>query len=362
MENNNKISIHQLFCLMLINLMGTSLLNMSGEAAGDAGTDGWISIIIGGGLAAVYGSVIAALVRNHPDKTLIEIAYEKWGALGRFLTGILFWGMLIVLAVAELKTLGAVIRQTLLERTPMTVIQGTMLGCVVYAALKGCECRARLAEITLLFILLPLLFLILFALPQVNVYEWGPMLIHDRWDILRTGIRLSLFYIPLCLLQNGGCFAGRMWRDHIYKTILIVIGITTALNLILYFLIVGCLGVETASDSLWPLMQVMAVVDIPILEIERQDVLLMTFWILTEFTLLTSYIFHAGITWQKMNRHTQYRRGVVISASMVLGFSLPVMNISQLFRLDQWIYLMAGILLLVVIPWIFHKEREEKHA
>lgn len=362
MENNDKVSIHQLFCLMLINLMGTSLLNMPGMAADGAGTDGWLSILIGAGLAVVYGSIIASLVKNHPDKTLIEIAHDRWGRWGGAVIGFLFWILLILLATCELRTYAAIIRQTLLERTPMIVILVSMIGCVVYAAMKGCECRARLAEITLLFILLPLLFLVLFALPQVEIYELGPMLVHDSGDLIKTGFRLSLLYIPLCLLQTGGCYIGRMWRGSIYRTILIVIGITAILNIVLYVLIVGCLGVDMASDSLWPLMQVMAVVDIPILEIERQDALLMTFWILTEFTLLTSYIFHAGIAWQKLNRHGQHRRGVVISASVVLMLSLPSISISQLFQVDRWVYAAAGILFLLLIPWIFHNGREETHV
>ena len=362
MENNDRVSIHQLFCLMLINLMGTSLLNMSGKAAAGAGNDGWISIIIGAGLAVIYGTVIAGLVQNHPDQTIVEMIADRWGRAGAWILGFLFWLILILLAAAELRVFAAIIRQTLLEKTPMSVILISMLGCVVYAAMKGCECRARLAEITLLFILLPLVFLVLFAVPQVNVYQLGPVMVTDSNTLIRDGFRLSLYYIPLCLLQTGGCNVGRMWRDSILKTVLMVIGITMVLNLIVFFLVVGCLGTDMTAQSLWPLMQVMAVIDIPILEIERQDALLMTFWILTEFTLLTSYVFHAGITWQKMNRHSDHRCGVVIAAAGILLASLPTISMHQLLQINDWMYLTAGVLFLMLVPLIFHKEREETHV
>lgn len=362
MDNNDKISIHQLLCLVLINLMGSSLLNMSGRAASYAGTDGWISILIGAGLALIYGSVITVVCRKYPDMTMTEILERRAGRTAAVLIGGIFWLLLVAMAVVELRMFTAIIRQTLLQRTPVLVIVVTMLGCIVYAALKGCECRARMAEIALLFILLPLLFLIVFALPQIEPYQLGPLLVARPADVWLGGFRLSLLYIPICLLQMGGCFVGRTWRPRILRTVLLAILATAALNLILFFLTVGCLGKELTANSLWPLMQVMAVVDIPILEIERQDALLMAFWILTEFTLITSYVFYAGITWQKLTHQINHRKGVIIAAVLVLLLSLPSADISQLFEADTLVYGAMGGLFLLPVPLLLMLGKGKPHA
>ena len=116
------------------------------------------------------------------------------------------------------------------------------------------------------------------------------------------------------------------------------------------------------SDMIWPLVQLMMVIDIPLLEIERQDLLLMTFWIFAEFTLMTSYIFHAGITWQKMNRQTQHRRGVLIAAGSVLLLSLPSIDIRKLLEWNGNSSIWAGILFLIVLPVILYKEKEDTGA
>lgn len=355
MENHESISAKQLFCLLWINLMGTSLLKMPREAAIGAGRDGWLSILIGGLLAAIYGTGVSLLVRNHPKETLVEIIEKRWGRIAAVLVGFFFWIFLVLLTSAEFRTYVTMTRLTLLEKTPVTVILLTMLGVVLYAALKGYECRGRLAEITLVFITLPLLLLIAFSITQVNIYEWGPLLTADEDSVILTGCRLSLLYFPVCLLQMGGGYMGKEWRGSVSKTVYLAIGVTTVLNLVLFFISIGCLGSEMTEASLWPLMQVMMIVDIPILEIERQDVLLMTFWILAEFTLLASYVFHGGLLWQKISRQKQ-KTGCIVTAAVVLVLSMPAMDILRLFSMDSWIYGVSGILFLILSPWIFSKE------
>ena len=66
MKEHEKVSPHQLFCLLTINLLGTTLMSMTKIAVSGVGTDGWISILIGAGLAMIYGTLLTGWVRNHP--------------------------------------------------------------------------------------------------------------------------------------------------------------------------------------------------------------------------------------------------------------------------------------------------------
>lgn len=78
-------------------------------------------------------------------------------------------------------------------------------------------------------------------------------------------------------------------------------------------------------ESLWPVMNLMQIIDIPILEIERQDALMMVFWILTEFTLINEYVFFAGIILQKIFRKRSHRKFLLplVPVIFILSFIPP---------------------------------------
>ncbi|MFQ9798166.1 MAG: GerAB/ArcD/ProY family transporter [Clostridia bacterium] len=112
----------------------------------------------------------------------------------------------------------------------------------------------------------------------------------------------------LILLLVGGSFLAKDQRKHVGRSVILAVILVGIVDILLFFLTMGSFGETGTVESLWPVMNLMQIIDIPILEIERQDALMMVFWILTEFTLINEYVFFAGIILQKIFRKRSHRK------------------------------------------------------
>lgn len=83
----NEITLMQFIFIIHQVQMGTAILQIASQVAEKAGSDGWISIIIGG-LLSMSASVIMILVMKHyPDGTIIDLIshyFGKW--IGKLVT------------------------------------------------------------------------------------------------------------------------------------------------------------------------------------------------------------------------------------------------------------------------------------
>lgn len=89
-QSKERISGHQALMLILAGGVGNIFVVMPGTAIKDAGRDGWITVLLAYGIAAVVGLALVNLGSRFPDKTYVQYLPAVFGKIIGKLVGLLY--------------------------------------------------------------------------------------------------------------------------------------------------------------------------------------------------------------------------------------------------------------------------------
>ncbi|TCT13959.1 spore germination protein [Natranaerovirga pectinivora] len=345
---NDRISIRQLKVLLMLNLFGTTSLILPRMAAETAGRDGWISVALGTVFAIVYAVIILHLAYKFPHKTLFEYTETLAGRIITFIIAFIFITRLVLAASFGLRLFSELIKEALLENTPIEVIIMSMLLVVLYIARKGYECRARVAEIIVWIVFIPIILVLLFAIPQVNFSRVLPVFVSSPQDIFMGAYVISLTYsaIDLLLIAIPYTDKPRKTRRPVISAI-VLIGIFNVFLCIITFGLFGDIGTQR---QIWPVMNIMQVVKLPGALLERQDALMISFWILSIFAVINAYVFFISVITQKVFKLKEQNFLVLPLLPIIFLIALIPDNVVQIYEYTKNIMSYMGLFLLVFLP------------
>lgn len=274
----NKISLRQLQALIIVNTFGVMAVFLPQLLAEITPETSWIWVIVGGVGAAAVGAMAVTLNGS--------VLYKS--ALGRIIC-ILLCGKIILCAGIWLRMFSATISSLLLEKTPTALISGIMALLCLYIAFKGIETRARTAEILFFIVVIILVFVFLLSAYNMEVGNLIPLSIEGggraSWStaISVFGIEYLLFINPF--LNKDGLAPKRAFSAGLLCAVLL--GITVLLTTAVF-------GAEGVKIKNWAVLQVVNTIDFPIMLLERQDIIIMAFWIGSAFAFLNAGVFYTG--------------------------------------------------------------------
>ena len=161
-----------------------------------------------------------------------------------------------------------------------------------YGAVGGIEGRARVYEILFWIVLIPLLLMMLSALPAVDMNYWQPIFSATKSGVLRGGYRIFfgcsiLFLLPFLVehvkKRESLCQAGK-WA----------LAITGGILILLYLVLLGTFGSVALATIPYPAVTLMSRVQITGGFLKRVDAIMFGIWFFTLFALLNSLMFFAG--------------------------------------------------------------------
>lgn len=189
-----KISLWQLFILILLSNLGSSIVvNIGAEAQNNA----WIAIIIAclAGLAFVL--VYLRLLYWFPQKNLFEIVEICFGkVIGRF-ASILYISYFFLISTYVLRDFGELMVSTIYTRTPIEFIHLTMILLICYIIVQGIEVLGRSAEIFFPYAMVFLFFLgvgIVFS-GRYQTENLSPVLQDGMMQVLKPALT-ELIHFP----------------------------------------------------------------------------------------------------------------------------------------------------------------------
>lgn len=350
LSNNDIVSMRQVKLLFIIDLYGTASLIAPRLAVNSAKQDGWISLLLATLIAMLYCYVLTKLVRLFPRKTIVEFAQE---ITNKFIGSIISFVLLCKLILAcsiELRIFGELTKQILLPKTPIEVIMITMLLTAAYLARKGYECRARLGEISIYLILIPIGIVLFFGMLQIKVPNLAPIFISKPTQVLDGAYMLSFQYSALEIILLSIAFVDKPQKST--KAVLSSVIIVGAINLVTFFITVGNLGIYETENHIWPVMTIMKIINIPIIFVERLDALMMLFWILVIFTYVNAKMYFSSIVIQRQFKIKTHKFVVMGLLPVLYIVALLPDSIVQGYEWLRNIYRYAGLTFMLPVPLI----------
>jgi spore germination protein (amino acid permease) len=181
----NEITTMQFICLISGLQVSLPVLSIPSNLSETAGTDGWISILIGWAISLIVSLAIIGIMKKRPQDTLFDLASHYMGKwVGRTLA-LLFMLYFLCLAVDTLTRSVLITKIWLLGNTPIYLLMALILVPTYLVACNGPRIVGRYSELmTLMSLWIP--FVYLFTLKEANVLHLFPILKHGVVPVLQA--------------------------------------------------------------------------------------------------------------------------------------------------------------------------------
>lgn len=347
---NGKISLRQMQILLILDIFGVGVTMLPRRVAEFAGQDGWVLIILGTIIALIYLYVIVKTASLFPNDTFIDYSSK---ILGRPLGILVSAGFIIKIVVSlslELRVFGEIIKQIMLFNTPFGFVAICMLLLGGFAAAKGYESRGRIAEILIFIIFIPLIFVFGVAITDVDFTNLKPFFTAPIDSYIKGGFFTAFSFSGIEFLLLAFPYLRRHKNaEKASSQAIIVIGI---MMLLITIIAIARFGPFDIVHQMWPVLEIMDTIDLPGSFIERQDALIMSFWILSIFVIVNAGIFFSSLLFKDIVKKGKQSMYIAILIPIIYFISFLPKNIAETYKLMDTVYYTFGTAYLIVIPLI----------
>jgi spore germination protein KB len=320
MANQENISLWQLFILILLTNLGSSIVVNIGAGAGN---NAWISILIACFSGLLFLFIYFRILKWFPRKHLFEIIDICFGkVIGRMIS-FAYIAYFFLIAAFVIRDFGELMVSAIYEKTPMEFIHLTMMLVILYIVMLGLEVLGRASEIFIPYALLFILFL------GFGIAFSGELEPHNLLPILGDGIMpvlkpafLEIIQFPFgefIIFMTIIPFATKL--KHAFRT-------GTAAYLFSGLVLAYSSGLQTATLGVlknrtnFPLLSVAR--NISLLQfIERVD-LLIVFIMMLGIVVKASVFFYGGLKGLEFVFQKPYRSFGFPMAMIIVYFSISI--------------------------------------
>lgn len=355
-SDNEKISLRQFKRIIVFDIFSVSGLIIPRIAVGFAGRDGISAIIVGTIIAFIYALIILAITKNL-NENFLDYSIHNAGKVLTFIVGALYIIKLFACCVFATRLFGEVINETLLEETDSRIIIIMLLLISAYAASKGFEVRARITEVLYFIVIVPLLIFLLLGLRDADISNLMPIFTESPKDIITGGygvfltfslLELILFSAPFIQIDKTNVSKERSIFSYIVQAL--IIGVI--MDLLLFLVTVGILGIEETKAKVWSTISIIQVIELPGGFIQRQDALLISIWMLSIFTIISGFIYYISLITKKII-HVQTQNYLIIPIILfIFGASVIPMDADKYYEYFGKYMMFIGIPQSILLPLI----------
>ncbi|GAB1774244.1 MULTISPECIES: GerAB/ArcD/ProY family transporter [Priestia] len=287
-----KISASQLFILMVLFELGTSLLL---PIAMDAKQDAWLAILLGMVFSFVLFLIYHKLYSYYPDLLPTEYMQKILGkAIGSVLAFLYIFYFIYDVA-RVLRDIGEMLLTFAYPDTPLFIASGLLILVIIYTVRKGIEVIARSGEIFFVFmyILAVTGFILIVCSGLINFKNLQPVLEEGIFPVLKVTFN-QILYFPF-----GEAIVFTMILPYLKNpkkakmTMLCATGLT-GINLTITMIInLSVLGVDLTARSQFPLLSTVQTIQVADF-LERLDVFFMLALVIGGFFKI-SVLFYSAV-------------------------------------------------------------------
>ncbi|BFT76113.1 GerAB/ArcD/ProY family transporter [Paenibacillus sp. P36] len=294
---SDQISISQLTVLNTSMILGLSILTLPRATSEKIGTpDVWISIIIAGLISVALAVMCAKVSQRFPGKTFFEYNQQIVGKAIGIAFSLVFCVYYILMAAFEVRMQAEVIRQFLLDQTPIEVTMITFLFVAGYLLLGQINPIARLMEFLLPVTYISILFVMLLSVQDFDVDKLRPVLSEGMRPVFNGLLSTALSYSGFECIMVFSAFVDK--PKKMVRSAIIGVALIIVLYTINSVIVIDVLGVSESSTLTWPTLELIKNVEMAGFFLENFEVIFIGVWLVEIFTtyIISHYIASLGIS------------------------------------------------------------------
>ncbi|MEF3313477.1 endospore germination permease [Paenibacillus sp. GYB004] len=350
-----QITIRQSSAIIASSLIGIGVLTLPRRTAETSGESGWIVAIGGALLAMLAMTVIVKLSNRHPGQTIVEFTARMLGPsrypwIGRiagfpiFLAYFLFWAASTALVA---RTFGDVVVTTVLPKTPLEVVIATMLITGFIFVMYDEEVVARVNEILLPIIVIPVLVIALSSFQSAKIDNLLPIFNGNWTGLLKGIVYTASSYLGFEMMmiffadteQGGKRMSGGMIGIAIPGLIYVLIVISG----------ISVFGVGELRLLAWPTLELVKTSEVPGLILERLESAFLGVWVAAVFTSVGNMYYATAAIARRTFKLKSHRWVAVCLLPAFYWFSLVPPNGEKLLEYSKFIS-NSGMIIAYIVP------------
>ncbi|PHV70132.1 hypothetical protein CS063_11690 [Sporanaerobium hydrogeniformans] len=349
-SHNGKISVSQVKILLILQMFNTGILLLPKTAAHIVGREGYVLPIIAlvFGVAYVYG--IVGLTEHFKGETLVEFTPK---IVPKGIAFIIIWAFaikLIITAGLELRMFAEMISRVMLPKTPLAVILLSMLLVSAYLVKSGIEATARMAEVLIYFIFIPLIIVILFIVFKADYKQLMPFFQVQPLAIGKGAFLISLSFMPIEFMLM---LTGLMEKpEKAKRATLVALVIMSVIEVIVILVTFVGIGVEESKRQLWPVITLMQSAQFLGAFVENQEILMMTCWVFSIFMYVSSGIYFVSLIGSRVCQFKRENVFVLPIIPLLFFVAMLPRNLAQVYLYYMNFQYYMGVWFLLPIPLI----------
>jgi len=362
---SKQITTFQCMAIVVNSTIGISILALPRVASEKVGAGAFFVTCIGMVIAVSSFLLVALVSKKLSSQTVIKFGQSLLSKLIGKCFGLFLIVYFFIVTSLVIREFGEVLNTSLLNETPIIATVLSMILLVAVATRNDMTTIAYMHTYYLPFIVMPILLMVILAIQDIDPRHMKPFLGNNTtfMDFLHGGLRISglpfihigLFIIPIIapyMLDTKKVFKGSLWGA----------GIATFMILLATGATVAVFGSEEIRYSLWPMLVLTRMTELPMAMLDRLDVVFLIVWIISAFTtILSGYLISITLAseWLGLRSH---RVLSYITVPVFLGLSLFPDHIIHVYELieiiGKW-----GLLLIVgysLFLFLFSSIRERR--
>ncbi|AEG60597.1 GerAB/ArcD/ProY family transporter [Desulforamulus ruminis] len=291
------ISNRQFTFILILFITSTADVFLPSISVQLAGRDTWLAVMVAAFIASGIVLIQAELAQRFPGQPPSAYAGKLLGPLGGALFIFCYLFFLFYLTAVVIGELVQITNSIFFSNTPNILIVLLLTLAAGYAALLGLEVVARVIEFVFPLGLLIRILIVAFALSDLEMIRFMPVLEHGVGPVLQSSMRITAWLGEGVILLFLAQF---IKSPAAYKKSMLAAIWTVAFLLLLSSLSVGLFGSQQAADITFSLFEI-----IRILEFGGSrgfEAILMVFWYSATFFKVSILMIILFTTLQKITR------------------------------------------------------------
>ena len=333
MKKSQGLSNFQITAVVTESVIGLITLSIPQIAADTAGIDGVFATFSAGILSAAMAGIIVLLCRRFPNQTVIEFSQEILGKfLGR-LYGAAFAAYCLLVSAVIIRGFADALKVLLLPKTPLEFVMITMLLLCIYCVVGGISTIAKICEIFLLPVIGVIGLIILFNVPDVEMFRFRAVFSNGLMPILQGISSIAIAYLGYEILFFLSPVMKNKNKIVSYGIAGMVVPIIIYTSLV--FVAIGIDGALATSDLIYPTVQLARRIALLGSFIEKFDIFFIIFWILAVFTSAITFLYMASISVTRLAGLRNYKPFIFMLVPFIYIIAILPQNIVQISMLTQ---------------------------
>lgn len=345
MNNKAVIPAYYLFLLIVHSQFGIGVLSLPFDVYGEARSDGWISILIAGGIIQILLLIYWYLCSKYPGQTLFEISKELLGKTIGTLINMGYTFYFIYISIIILILYASIVKSWIFFVTPKWVLMTLLIITSIYLVRGGLQAIVRFYFLMSIFIFLTVIFVSI-AHKAANYHYLFPVgnsgleniLLGSKESVFSMlGFELILFTYPFF----QGSDRQKLKLSSLANMCITLLYGYIAITAYVFF---SHQEIEIVPEPVLYMMK-----EYTFIVFERIDLIFLTFWVFLVVTTICGYLYVSTLGVAKILKFRHADVIVPYVSLITLGVALVPMN---KLAIENWLELLndLSVLFLVVIP------------